>query len=391
MIEVKKENLQKSKIKLTIKVPSALMAGYFDTIYTKMAANVEVKGFRKGHAPKPLTISVIGENKLSEEIINLALNETYVEALKKEEIIPIAPPRINITMVKDLTVDTAALEYEAEVELLPEVKIGDYKKIKIKKTGEVKVDKEEINQVLKHLQEQHATFEDKTGPVKIGDRIEMDFEGTERGVVLDNLTSKNYPVILGSKVLIPEFEKEVIGMKKGDKKEFDVTLGKDKNKKKIHFKVDILTTQSVLRPELDDKLAGKFQQKSLDGLKEAIEKDIVEQKTIAQNRQQEAEVAESLVKISKIDVPDSLIEQETHRMIDDLKQRISMMGMPFEDYLGQMKKTEADLHADFEEQAEKTVKVGLIMGEIGKLEKIDLKAEDAGRQVMQKLLEYAKK
>ena len=391
MIEVKKENLQKSKIKLTIKVPSALMAGYFDTIYTKMAANVEVKGFRKGHAPKPLTISVIGENKLSEEIINLALNETYVEALKKEEIIPIAPPRINITMVKDLTVDTAALEYEAEVELLPEVKIGDYKKIKIKKTGEVKVDKEEINQVLKHLQEQHATFEDKTGPVKIGDRIEMDFEGTERGVVLDNLTSKNYPVILGSKVLIPEFEKEVIGMKKGDKKEFDVTLGKDKNKKKIHFKVDILTTQSVLRPELDDKLAGKFQQKSLDGLKEAIEKDIVEQKTIAQNRQQEAEVAESLVKISKIDVPDSLIEQETHRMIDDLKQRISMMGMPFEDYLGQMKKTEADLHADFKEQAEKTVKVGLIMGEIGKLEKIDLKAEDAGRQVMQKLLEYAKK
>jgi len=387
MIEVKKENLQKSKIKLTIKVPSALMAGYFDTIYT----NVEVKGFRKGHAPKPLTISVIGENKLSEEIINLALNETYVEALKKEEIIPIAPPRINITMVKDLTVDTAALEYEAEVELLPEVKIGDYKKIKIKKTGEVKVDKEEINQVLKHLQEQHATFEDKTGPVKIGDRIEMDFEGTERGVVLDNLTSKNYPVILGSKVLIPEFEKEVIGMKKGDKKEFDVTLGKDKNKKKIHFKVDILTTQSVLRPELDDKLAGKFQQKSLDGLKEAIEKDIVEQKTIAQNRQQEAEVAESLVKISKIDVPDSLIEQETHRMIDDLKQRISMMGMPFEDYLGQMKKTEADLHADFKEQAEKTVKVGLIMGEIGKLEKIDLKAEDAGRQVMQKLLEYAKK
>lgn len=391
MIDVKRENLSKSKVKLTIKVPSELMQTYFEKVYADLSPNVEVKGFRKGHAPKPLTISAIGENKISQEIINLSLNETYGAALKQENILPIAPPQINIKMLKDLMNDNAELEYEAEIELLPEVVIGDYKKIKIKKAAEVKVEQSEIDQVLKHLQQQHATFEDKDGVAEDGDRIEMDFEGTERGVVLDNLSSKNYPAILGSKVLIPEFEKEVIGLKKGDEKEFDCELGKDKNKKKVHFKVSILDVKKVNSPELNDEFAGKFQQETLAKLTEAIKQDIIDQKKIAARREQEGEVAEALLKLSKLEVPEVLIEQETHRMIDEMRQRTEMMGLPFEQYLIQLKKTEADMHKEFHEQAEKTVKVGLIMGEIAKAEKLDLKAADAGRQVMEKLLEYAQK
>lgn len=391
MIEVKRENLSKSKVKLTVKVPSELMKTYFEKVYADLSPNVEVKGFRKGHAPKPLTISAIGENKFSQEIINLSLNETYGAALKQENILPIAPPQINIKMLKDLMNENAELEYEAEVELLPEVVIGDYKKIKIKKAAEVKVEKSEIDQVLKHLQQQHASFEDKDGKAEDGDRIEMDFEGTERGVVLDNLSSKNYPAILGSKVLIPEFEKEVIGLKKGDEKEFDCELGKEKNKKKVHFKVNILGVQKVDSPELNDEFAGKFQQETLAKLTKAIEQDIIDQKKIAARREQEGEVAEALLKLSKLEVPEVLIEQETHRMIDEMRSRTEMMGLPFEQYLIQLKKTEADMHKEFHEQAEKTVKVGLIMGEIAKAEKLDLKAADAGKQVMEKLLSYAQK
>jgi trigger factor len=146
-----------------------------------------------------------------------------------------------------------------------------------------------------------------------------------------------------------------------------------------------------MRPELDDALAGKFQQGSIDSLKEAIKKDIIEQKTIAAKREQESEIAEALLKITKIEVPESLIEQETHRMIDEMRKRTEMMGLPFEQYLIQIKKTEADLHHEFKTQAEKTVKVGLILGEIGKAEKLDLKDENAGHKVMEKLIEYAKK
>ena len=391
MIEIKRENLTKSKIKLTIKVPSKLMVTYFDKVYDNLSKGVEVKGFRKGHAPRPMTITAIGESRLNEEIINLALNETYGEVLKKEDIVPVANPKISIKMLKDLLNENAELEYDAEIDTMPEIKIGDYTKIKIKKAGEIKITDEEVDQVLKHLQQQHATFEDKTGAAELGDRIEMNFEGTERGVVLENLSSKNYPVILGSKVLIPEFEKEVIGLKVGESKEFDTTLGKDVNKKKVHFKVEILKVEKVNLPELNDALAGKFQQGSLTKLKEEIKKDITEQKKIAAHREQEGEVAEAILKLAKIDVPDSLVEQEVHRMIDEMRNRTEMMGLPFADYLIQIKKTEEDLHADFHEQAEKTVKVGLILGEIGKAEKIDLKATDAGRQVMEKLIEYGQK
>lgn len=387
-LEIKREDLGKSKIKLTVKVPSALMRGYFTMVYQQLSAGVEVKGFRKGHAPRPLTISAIGENKLSQEIINLALNETYTQALKQEKILPVASPRINIKMLKDLTADTAELEYDAEVDLLPAVMIGDYKKISIKKSKEkIEASKEEIEQVMGHLQRQHATFKDLDRACQTGDRVEMDFEGSERGVVLENLTSKNYPVILGTKVLIPEFEEKIIGMKKGENKEFKVKM-KDKN---IDFKVKMFDVKEVILPAMDNELAKKFGKNTIEELKKAVSEDIVKQKEVAQKRDEENVIIEQLLKISKLEIPESLVEQEAHRMIDELKNRIGMMNMPFEQYLLQIKKTETDLHTDFKEQAEKTVKIGLILGEIGKLEKMDLKDEQIGRKVMEKLLGYAQK
>lgn len=387
-MDIKKENLAGSKVKLTISVPSELMRGYFAKVYNKLAASVEVKGFRAGKAPKNLTISAIGENRLVSEIIDMALQETYGRALKEENIIPVAPPKINIKKMADLTAPTAVLEYEAEIELLPEVKIGDYKKLRIKsKKTKVEVTKAEIDQVLSHLQRQHATFKEIDRPTKEGDRVEIDFTGKERGVVLENLSSKNYPVILGSKVLITEFEKKVEGMKKGDEKDFKLKI-KDKE---IDFHVKMLDVKEVILPKLDDELAKKFGKKTLQELTKAIEEDIIKQKNLQEKQNQENQLIDELLKITQVEVPESLILQETNRMVEQLKQRTQMAGMPFEKYLGQVKKTEEDLKKDFRPQAEKTVKVGLTLGEIGKYEKIDLKEKDAGKKVMEKLVAYATK
>lgn len=395
MLKVTKENLEKSKVKLTVTVPSELMRGFFSKVYNELAQTVEVKGFRKGKAPKNLTLMQIGENRITSDVIDLALKETYPKALEQEKIIPVCPPKINITKMVDLTVDTAELEYDAEVDLLPEIKLGDYYKIRIKnKESRIKVEKAEIDQVLSHLCRQHAEFKDIERAAKEGDRVEMDFEGKERGVVLENLTSKNYPVILGSKVLIPEFEKKIEGMKKGEKKEFKIKI-KEKN---IDFKVDLHIVQEVILPKLDDELAKKFGQVSLKKLTSEIEKDILNQKKVAEKQEQEGQVVEALLKIAKVEIPESLVDQEIHRMIDQLRQRTEATGIPFEKYLESLppdekgnKKTEHDLHHEFEPQAEKTVKIGLILGEIGKQEKIDLSKEDAGRKVMEKMLEIAQK
>lgn len=394
MLQIERQDLGKSTLKITVKIPSDLMRGYFSRTYNALAPQVEVKGFRKGMAPKALTISAIGENRLAQEIIDIALQETYIAALKQENITPISAPKVNIKMLKDLMVDSAELEYEAEIAIMPEVKLGDYKKIKTKKPEKIDVKKEEIEQVLSHLQRQHADFREIDRATIKGDRVEIDFVGTERGVILENLSSKNYPIIIGSGVIVPEFEENLVGLKKGDEKEFDLMMGQggaNSEKKKVHFKVNVLDTKEVILPDLDDMFAQKFQKPTIAELMLAVSEDVSKQKELAQKQSREAEAIEALAKMAKVEIPEILIDQETHRMIDELKSRSQMMNMPFEQYLAQLKKTEEDLHKDFHEQAEKTVRIGLALGEVAKKEKMDIKDKEVGKKVVEKLLEYAQK
>jgi len=395
-MEITKEVLPKSKVKLNIKLPSSRMRGYFDRVYKKLAGQVQIEGFRAGAAPRSMIITAIGENRLNSEIVDLALQESYIEALKKENLLPIAPPQVNIKMMKDLTADTAELEYVAEIDLLPVVTLGDYKKIKIKskKTKEIIVKDEEIEQVIFRLARQNAEFKDIKRPLKTDDRVELNFEGFERGVRLDNLSSKNYPVILGSKTLIPEFEEKIVGLKKGDKKEFSVEMPEkegDKKKKKIDFKVEILIAQEVILPKMDAEFAKKFQKDSISELKKAIGADIVKQKKGQQAKETENAVLEELLKIVKVEVPESLITQETERQVSEMQSRVSMYGITFEQYLQNMKKTLDEFKEGLKPQAEKTIKIGLALGEVVKQENIDPKDKEAGKLALKKLIAYATK
>jgi trigger factor len=276
--------------------------------------------------------------------------------------------------------------------LLPQVKLGDYKKIKVKsdKSKEIKVSDEEIDQVLSHLARQNAQFKDIAGPLKIGDRVELNFEGFEKGVRLDNLSSKNYPVILGSKTLIPEFEAKIIGLQKGEKKEFNIEMNsKGEGKKRIDFKVEIVQTQEVILPKMDNIFAKKFQKNSIAELKKAIGEDIIKQKKEQQEKETENAVLDKLLKIINVEVPESLINQEIERQINEMRSRVSMFGITFEQYLANMKKSLDEFKEGLKPQAEKTIKIGLALGEIVKKENIDPKNKEAGKLALQKLISYA--
>ena len=248
-----------------------------------------------------------------------------------------------------------------------------------------------------------AQFKDISRPVKEGDRIEINFEGFEKGVPIENLTSKNYPVILGSRTLIPEFEEKLVGLKKGDKKEFKVEMtvpgtneksaqgGSASGRKNIDFNVEVLTTQEVILPKIDDEFAKQFQKKNLEELKKAIAEDVVKQKKLQEQRNTENAVLEELLKIIKVDVPDSLIEQEINRQIETIKSRAQMMNLTFEKYLENIKKTVEDFRKDLRPQAEKTIKIGLALGEIVKKEGIDPKDKEAGKKALYILIANATK
>jgi trigger factor len=144
-------------------------------------------------------------------------------------------------------------------------------------------------------------------------------------------------------------------------------------------------------PEENDEFAKKFEKNTIDDLKKAISEDIIKQKGIAENQKQENELMDEILKISKVEIPDSLVEQELNQMIERMKTQTQTMGMPFEKYLEQIKKSEADLRADMTVQAEKTVKTGLVLGEIGKQEKIDLKDKESVKKIISKIFEYTQK
>jgi trigger factor len=200
-------------------------------------------------------------------------------------------------------------------------------------------------------------------------------------------------VILGSKTLIPEFEAKLIGLKKGDKKEFTVELAPAANDKKrpLDFKVEILETQEVILPKINDEFAKKYQKKDLADLKKAIKEDILKQKEQQQQRNIENAVLEELLKIIEVDVSDSLITQEIDRQINEIRSRTAAMGLTFEKYLENLKKTEEEFRQSLKPNAEKTIKIGLALGEIVKREKIDPKDKEAGHKALEKLIGYATK
>lgn len=392
------EKLPKSRVRFSITVPQERVQKAVDAAYDRLNRQVEVKGFRKGHAPKSKVFESVGLARLRETILQKLLPETYFEALQKEKIVPVEGPQVNIESAdweKALSEGkaSAAISYKAEVDILPQVTLSsDYKKIRIKKSEPVEVKDEEVENVIAHLRRQWAEFREVTRAAQNGDRIEIEFEGKVEGVPREEFSSKNYPAILGDGVLKPEFEKELVGLRKGEKKTFQLNMpGKQDPSKteEVEFSVTVLDLKEMVLPELTEEFARTVGHDSVLSLRGAIKKSLEQNKSDRLRRSQEQEIADQLLSAAKIEVPQALVHQEIHRMIDTLKNQATQYGLSWQSYLSQLKKSEEDLHRDLHNQAEKTVKFGLILGYIINKEKLDPKDKEAGRKAMDKLLEYA--
>jgi trigger factor len=364
-MKVKKEILPKSRVKLTIEVPAEKVEKYFSEAYKKLAPTVEIKGFRPGQAPRAMTLESIGYGRYHQTALDLALPETYYEAIITEKIVPVQPPAVSVKEFKE----GAAFIYEAEVDVVPGIKLGDYKKIKIKyQKPKFEVKKEEIDKIITRLRYQSAIFNSVDRPAKNGDRVEIDFEGTVDKVKQDNLCSKNHPIILGEGTMIPGFEKELIGMKKDEEKEFNLEVPqiKDRSKtQKAHFKVKIIDVKEVILPEVNNDFAKKFGHDTPEKLEQAIQEKVLEEKVMQDRQLLEQKVLEKVIEESKIDVPESLVEQEVSRR---LLQFQNQMGPGFPKYLESIGKKIEDLKKEMRASSEQSVKIGLILGEIAKNE-----------------------
>lgn len=358
-IEVKNHKKhKKSRHEFQVNVPVEKMEEYFDRAYQVLAPSVEIKGFRKGFAPKPMVVSQIGKERYLQTAMDYALPETYAEAVKSLNIHPVSSPQINLESYGEAT----DLVYKVEVDVLPEVDPGEYKKIKVKlPKKDTDVSDKEVGDAIDRLRRQQAQVKAIDRNAKMGDHIEIDFVGSIDGIKKDQYSSKNFPLIIGDKAINKTIEDSLVGRRKGDMYQINAEIDKDK----VDFEIVVHGVSEVVLPEVDDKFAQQFGRKDAKDLKEAIEKQIKEEKEHKFFHDAEDLVIKEVLKKSNTEIPESLVEEEISRRINDIKQQL---GVVYEQFLNNQKKTEDDLRKEIRLQAEESVKAGLILGEITKRE-----------------------
>ncbi len=370
-MQVNKEEISSIKVKLTIDLTEAELKPHIEKVYKDLAKNLKIPGFRPGKAPQFVVEREVGQDKFYAEVLDAVLPEAYYNAITKEKLITVSRPEIKVVKFAP----TGGLTFEATVETLPEITLPDYKKIKVSKK-EVKVTDKDIKEDLIALQERYAEFKEVSRKAAKNDRAEIDFEGTQKGTPLENTKAEKYPIVIGSGAFVPGFEENLIGMSKGEDKTFDVTFPKDYHEKKLQgqkvtFKVKMVSISEKVLPEVNDEFAKKFGIfKNVKELEEGIKKNLGEVRTMEERRRLEEDIMTKISEKVNVEVPETLVHQEIHRMLHDAEANLQQSGITLERYLEMTKKTKEEMESEMEPDAEKRVKVGLVLSKIAEAENV---------------------
>lgn len=369
------KTLPKSEVEIKITIAEDQMDPHRKKAAAEISKEVDVKGFRPGHVPPHVLEQHVDKKYIEARAQELAIQRAYADVVINEKLQVIARPKVEIEKSSPLT-------FTAVVAVMPEVKIKDYKSIKVKKE-EPKVEKKDIEVVIEDMKKYGTKYKEVDRKAKKGDRVEVDFEGFDGDKPVENTKSSNHPVILGENSLIPGFEDELIGLKKGDKKEFDITFPKDYHKKdfqgkKLKFKVEVKNVEEAEVPELTEELIEKMtgQKKTVEEFKKDIEESVKDRKAKEAEEKQKNDYIEKLLGKTEAEVPEVLIEEETEFIIKDMKEDIAKKGLEFNKFLEQAKTTEEDLQKKYKPEAERRVKIRLALQQLVKEEGIEVSEKE---------------
>ena len=378
----------KNELKLTFTVPASRFEEAIQDVFKKSAKYFNIPGFRKGKAPFKIVERYYGDSIFYEDAFNDLAPIVYDEEIKENKIEVASRPQIDVVQMekgKDLI-------FTAIVATKPEVKLGKYKEIPLKKI-EYKVTDEDIDHEINHMAEHNSrmvTVEDR--PVKDKDIVTIDFEGFTDGKPFEGGKAENHDLTIGSKTFIPGFEDQIIGMKIGEEKDIKVTFPKDYFSKDLAgkeatFHVVLHGIKEKQLPAIDDEFAKDVSEfDTLKELKDSIKEKMEKENEERAKHETEDAAIEEVCKNTNIDIPEGMVELEIDNIMQNLDQRLSYQGLNLEQYLKMMGKSEEDFRKDYKEQAEKNVKTRLVLEQIVKDEKI----KEDEKYIKEKLEEMAK-
>jgi trigger factor len=339
---------------------------------------VKIAGFREGKAPLELIEKNVDEATLQSEFLEEAINQLYVQAVQSEKIRPVTNPEVKITKFVPYT----TLEFEVKVAVIGEIKIPDYKKVK-KAKPEVKVAADEVKDVIKNLQTRAAEKKDVDRAAKLGDQVYIDFKGTDaKGEPVPGADGNDYPLVLGSNSFIPGFEENIVGMKAGEEKSFELTFPKDYHAKelagaKVTFAVTATKVQEVVEPKLDDAFAasiGPF--KTVEELKKDIKKQLEVERETEVNRLFENELIGELADKTQVSIPKAIVDEQIDRIEDQERQNLVYRGQTWEEHLTEEGITAEEHHEQKRPEAERGIRASLLLAEIAEAEGLDVTPEE---------------
>lgn len=388
-MSVKVENTEnKNEVKLSFVVEAEKFDEAMKKVYAKTAKYFTIPGFRKGKAPMNMVEKQYGTEIFHEDTFNELVPEIYETAIKENNIQAVSSPNLDITQIgkgKDLI-------FTAIVQVKPELKLGKYKGIELKKI-EYNVSEHDIEHELGHMAEHNArlvTVEDR--PVEQGDITVIDFEGSIDGVPFEGGKAEKHELEIGSNTFIPGFENQVIGMKLEEEKDITVTFPEDYFSKELAgkpavFKVKLHEIKKKELPKIDDEFAKDVSEfETLEELKNSIKEKMQKSNEDKAKYETEDAAINAVCNNVEVEIPSGMIDTEIANMLKDVEQRLQYQGLTLEQYYMLSGKTETQVKDEMKEQAEKAVKSRLVIEAIIKAE--DIKAEE--KEVSEKLEEMAK-
>ena len=395
------ENLEHNMAKLTITVSAEEVEKALQAAYLKQRSKISLPGFRKGKVPRAMIEKMYGPEIFYDDAANALIPKAYSEAYDECDLEIVSRPEINIVQIEK----GKSFIFTADVATKPEVKLGEYKGLKVDKVS-TRVTQKEVDEEIDKERERNARTIDVTDrAVQDKDQITLDFEGFVDGVAFEGGKASDYPLTIGSGAFIPGFEDQLIGANIDEEKEINVTFPEEYQAKELAgkaavFKCTVHSIKAKELPELDDEFVSDVSEKSetVDAYKAEVKAKIKERKENEGKQKREDQSVEQAVANAEMDIPEAMISFQSRQMVDDFARRIMQQGMTMEQYFQFTGLSEEKMMEEFKPEAEKRIRTRLTLEAIVAAENIEVSEErldeelqkmaDSYKMEVDKLKEY---
>lgn len=370
-----KENVENSAVELVIEVGAEEFEAAVEKVYRKNRNKIAVPGFRKGHAPRKIIEGMYGSSVFYEEAIDELYPTAYAQAVEKEELDPVAYPKVEIVEAgKD------GFTFKATVTVKPPYKIGEYKGLPVVRE-EVSITDEDIENELKPYISRATRLVTVEREAREGDTVLIDFEGFDNGVAFEGGKGENYPLELGSHSFIPGFEEGLVGAKAGDDKELNVTFPEDYTPelagKPVVFKVKVHEVKEPQAPVVDDEFAKDVSEfDTLDEFKKDLGEKLKERREHAAEHAFEEAVTDALIGVLEVELPEAMVDFRADSILREYAQRFESQGIPFQQYLQMTGQTMDTMRTEAKGAAERQIKTEMALDAVAEAEKLEITEEE---------------